>query len=236
MRWFVMMVCVLAAAPAAAQSTYVGASVTGDIVRFGKVETEGAISRALAVVDVSRDGEAIGFGVTAGRALGERWGVELEFARSGEIENEFSRSLAASPTLPIIPGLILPTPFPPLPGPDIQIETETELRLTTLSALLWARQELGERVELAFLGGVSFIHSDLESRLNITGRGLALIAPFPLETTSTEFHTGPAAGVDAIIKFGDRTAVVAGVRLIGLPGESLGGWLIRPSAGVRWRF
>ena len=47
MRWFVAFLCVLVAAPAAAQSTYVGAAVVGDISRFSKVDVDD-VSRATA--------------------------------------------------------------------------------------------------------------------------------------------------------------------------------------------
>ena len=77
------LLCVLLATPAAAQSTYIGGSLVGDIARFGKVEPDETFLRLLPPDDSSIDGETLGFGITAGRALGEQWGVELEFVRSG---------------------------------------------------------------------------------------------------------------------------------------------------------
>src|SRR5262245_53929116 len=77
----------LAVAPgsASAQSTYVGAALVGDVLRSTHTEfTSGP--------DNSTDGEAIGFALRVGTPLGSRWGIELEFARPGEIESEFSGS------------------------------------------------------------------------------------------------------------------------------------------------
>ena len=62
---------------AQAQSTYVGASVLADIARFssgGFGESSGA--------------EAFGGAIRVGTGVTERWGIDLEFTRPGEIEQE----------------------------------------------------------------------------------------------------------------------------------------------------
>src|SRR5688500_5865962 len=70
-----------AAMPAFAQSTYVSASVTGDIVRFSGSEVAG-------INGTPGSGEAIGFALRVGTPLGTAWGVEAEFARPSEITTE----------------------------------------------------------------------------------------------------------------------------------------------------
>ena len=228
---------VLVATPAAAQSTYIGGSLVGDIARFGKLETGDTFSRLVPPADSSIDGETLGFGITAGRALGERWGVELEFVRSGEIENRSTRRLGpilipTLPTLPTLPGLpgTIPIPFP-----DFEIELETELQHTTIGALAWVRHDVGDRMELSYLGGISFIRSELESHIGVNDPRFDILSLVP-ESKAIEYQAGPAVGIDASFKFGDHVAVVTGLRMLALTAESRSGWLIRPAAGVRWRF
>src|SRR5687768_14990405 len=89
-----------------AQSAYVGASVFGDIVR-----SSGSSS---VVTERSGSGEAIGFTVRAGTPLGDRWGVELEFARPSEIEESAENSILPLLTVDralLPPGVTLPPPF-----------------------------------------------------------------------------------------------------------------------------
>lgn len=237
MRWYVAVVAVLwLAAPADAQSTYVGASLVYDLARFSKVDVDNDFAR-VAIPPSSMDGEALGFNVKIGRALGERWGVELEFARSGKFEQR-SRPFAI-PALPVVipatplPGL--PTVFPPIP--IFEFELETEQRYSSVAALLWVRQEIGDRVELAYLGGVAFNRSEIEQEFRFIDtrliQGASFLAP---ESETVEHGVGPVIGLEADIKVGEHAALTTGVRLHGANVSERNGWLIRPLVGLRWRF
>ena len=234
MRWCFAVFALLALAmPAAAQSTYVGASLVGDIARFSKVDVDDDVARVATSLS-SMDGEALGFNVKIGRSLGERWGVEFEFARSGEIEHrQWEFATPASPRLPTLPGL--PVVLPPIP--DFGFELEAEQQHTSFATLLWVRQELGDRVELAYLGGLAFSRVEVDQDLQITDDRLAQWALSILPNYTTVDHgVGPAVGLEAEIKFGDHAAATAGVRLHGTNVAGRNGWLIRPLAGLRWRF
>jgi len=230
MRWCVAVGTVLfLAAPAAAQPTYVGASLVGDVARFSGIDVDDDRLR-LAEAASSLDGEALGFNAKVGRGLGEHWGVELEFFRSGQIEN--SSRLPAVITLPL-PGLD-PVIFPP---PNFEFESTTAHQHTGLAALLWLRQELGDRVEIAYLGGAAFSRAETERNLLVTDprfvQSALSIAP---NYAAVELGVGPAVGLEADIKFGDHAALTTGVRLHGTNVGGRHGWLIRPLAGLRWRF
>jgi hypothetical protein len=225
MRSTLLTICVLAAAPAFAQSTTITASLTGDVIRSTRSET-----RPAPLVDLSTiDGEALGFNVAVARAIGDRWGVAIEFGRTGEIETrrqvEFDPRISARPSL-VPPGI---------PIPDFSFVSTSELELTLVSALAWAKHDAGERVELSYAAGITFSQSESERDFEITDPRLAIWAvPAGLETT--EYRYSPVVGMDAAIELTDRTAVTAGVRLHGIEVQGVSGWLVRPAVGVRWSF
>ncbi len=230
MRSWIAVVALLAlSSPAAAQSTYLGASLVGDVMRFSKAEIDDDLPRGVSE-PASIDGEALGFNIRVGRSLGQRWGAEFDFARSGEIENT-RRQFA----IPAVPRPELPVILPPIP--DFEFEIETEHQRTSYAALLWMRQEIGDRIELAYLGGVGFHRAETEQDFEITDTRLIqwarAIAP---NYTTIEYNVGPAVGLEADIKIGEHIALTAGVRLHGANVSGRNGWLIRPLAGVRWRF
>jgi len=231
----VLMMCLAVAAPAAAQTTYVSGSLIGEFSRFGGVDIdEDDLRRVTGIEPLSRDGETIGFDVRIGRGLGERWGVELAFARGGRSERRETQAFAS------IVGSVTPIITPTLPGgsptiptvvfPDFELLTERQH--TTIDVGTWLRQELGERVDLAFLGGISFSRLDAEEQFLITDPRLAVFSPFSSEIETVHYGVGPVVGAETIVELSDRLALTAGARLHGVGG----GWLIRPSVGVRWQF
>ena len=211
-----------AAADVDAQTAYVGASLFGDIVRVGG-------TRTVLSGDVSPGGEALGFTVRVGTPLAERWGVEAEFARPAEIEDERANDilpLALIESLP--PGVSLPTGlFPPF-------SRRTTYRNTTISTGAWVRQGLSARASLVYLGGLGYYRSEREVALSFDPR--ALIAPLPAilpyETETVMYGVKPFAGLEARIDMGGRAQLVPGIRLHGIDG----GWLVRPGIGVNWMF
>lgn len=216
----VLCALVAAAAPASAQSTYVGASLVGDIARFNSVEYDDEGGRRRGPGQRTADDVALGFNLTIGRGLGERWGVELEWARSGVFERT--------------DGVAVPALFPESVDPRYGFEYESEVRHTSLAVLGWVRQDLGRRVELAYLAGVSF--NQVRSQHDYDGPVIQIFPPVVIpgfETTS--YGVGPIVGVEAAVRVG-VAAVTTGVRLQSVEGAGGTGWLIRPNVGLRWRF
>ena len=237
MRVFVVLTCLLIAAPAAAQSTSIGVTANWDIARFGRVEIDD-IASIVGVPEESLDGEALGFGVSLRRAIGENWGVAFEYGHSGEIEN--STRQRVSPlragevfTIPGLPPIgQLPTILPPIL--NFEYELRTEQQHQSFGALAWVRHEAGDRVDLSYTGGVTFVRSEFEREFTITDPRLAIfLAPQNLSTV--EFGVSAAVGIDDDIELTDHTAFTGGVRLQGL-GGGRSGWWIRPAVGVRWTF
>ena len=217
----VTLVLVALATPAAAQSTYLGAALIVDVARYDRT----AVEQPTFTLDMpSTDGEALGLGVQIGRAIGDRWGVEFEFARAGEIENGHSRVVAAA------------TQFAALPAPDFAYDIETRHRTTSYGALAWVRQGLGERVDLTFLGGVVFTRVEVEQRLDVTDDRLAQWISVVPTISGIEHATAPAVGLQAAFKLNASAAVTMGLRLQGASVMDRGGWLLRPSTGIRWTF
>src|SRR5688572_478044 len=77
----IVLLCVCLAEPARAQSAYVVGSLAAEISRSSRAETVGFETP-------SGDGEVLGGSLRAGTSLGDRWGVELEFARGATSEQE----------------------------------------------------------------------------------------------------------------------------------------------------
>ena len=222
------------ASPAAAQTTYVAGSFLGELSRFGGVDVDddnGASSVVSSTVEnLSRDGESVGFDLRVGRGLGERWGIELAFARGGSVEHVQTNRLFGRNDLPgLIPGL---PSLPILPLPEVEFERRFAEQHTTIDTVAWFRQDLGERVALAFLGGASFHRHSTEQSFRVTDPRLAIYATFPAAIEALDYGVGPVVGAETLIKFGDHAAITGGVRLHAVGG----GWLIRPSAGLRWTF
>jgi hypothetical protein len=224
-----MRVCVLffllfaIATPTTAQSTYVGASLVGDIARFNKIDYDDDAFRQVYGGDISSDGEALGFNVKVGRELGDRWGVELEFARTGTFESR---------TTAVLPAVVAERLDVIVPG--FGFEYESERAHTMIAAQGWVRQELGNRVELAYLAGISFNRVDIEQEF--AGPRILIYPPVAVPSYDvTSYGVGPTVGIEAAVKFG-RAAVTTGVRLQSALNSGGSGWLIRPNVGMRWTF
>jgi hypothetical protein len=208
-------------APAGAQSTYVGASLTGDIVRTSHVETD--------LFDVPGGGEALGFAVRVGRAIGSNWGVELEYARPSMIEHgaelPVPLPLASFEALTQLAGT--GTAFPsiyPIPG-----SFETRERHATLSTVAWVTQNLSARVALVYLGGLGFNRLEREYGYDVVIAGAPIAFP---STRTIEYSTRPVVGFESWIGLTDHLTLIPSVRLHGIQD----GWLLRPSGGLAWSF
>lgn len=231
----VIAVAVLAAIgrPAGAQGAYVSASLTGDVLRLDRVEASGR--------DQSNSGEALGFALRIGTELGTRWGVELEFLRPSEIETEFNPGvvpLAADTSRSLTFIDLTSAGATSLVYPSFSYRIQTRQRNTTLSAALWARQQVSSGVSLVYLGGVGFHHRTQEATITFTPTpvvpgipSIPIVLP-PSVSSATTYDAGPFAGVEARIGMTSHVQLVPGVRLHGIAG----GWLLRPSVGLGWSF
>jgi hypothetical protein len=216
------------AKPASAQG-YVGASVLGDIARFNEYDSGGGR-------EASGSGEAVGFALRLGSAIGSRWGVELEFARPSVIEEEFSPpylltttvttgSVPPSVGLPVLPDVIFP----------YSIRTEARQRNTTLSTSVWIGQPVTKRFGLKYLAGIAFGRTSQD--IDIVYEPIPRLAPVitvPARASSsaTTYDVGPFVGVEGEIGLTEHVQLVPGFRLHGVEG----GWLLRPSVGLGWNF
>lgn len=213
---------VLGPVAASAQGPYIGASVFGDIVRT--THTDGGFDTT------TGSGEAVGFALKAGTALGSNWGVELEFARPSVIksaENVVFPAYAAPLSAAEVAALtqVVPTIYPPIF--PIPIALETRDRHTTLSAVLWAMQSVSNRVSLVYLGGVAFNRFEREY-----GYAFDFLPSLFSRSKTTTYSTQPVVGFESWIGLTDRVTVMPGVRLLGIQE----GWSVRPSIGIGWSF
>lgn len=222
-----MMSC--GATAAFAQGSYVSAAVLADIVRATHTDYPGAPEET--------GGEAIGFALRAGTPLGGFWGVEVEFARPGQIEAEtqFGPISIANPPIALDPlgGLTMRSPL----IPPFSYEVETRERNTTLSAALWLQQQLTARFAMVYLGGVAFSRSEFESDVRFaplfTGLPIGgLVTLPPARTESIVYGVQPVVGVESRIDMTGQARLVPGLRMQASDGR----WFIRPSVGIAWTF
>jgi hypothetical protein len=229
----VILLLALAPGSVLAQSTYVGAALMGDVLRSTHTELANG-------PDNSTDGEAIGFTLRVGTPLGSRWGIELEFARPGEIESEFSGSIPLASGIDFValtqisrvpPDVTLPQIFPPI----LPYRLRSAQRHSTLSTSVWFNQSLSPRVALVYLAGIGFYRATYESdsRFEILPAINTVPTGFPSITTKTvNYGVRPLAGLEARIKMTDQLDLVPGIRLHGLENA----WLLRPAVGLAWNF
>jgi hypothetical protein len=212
---------------AAAQTPYVGASFVGEVVRVSGTRSGGD----------SGNGETFGAALRAGVPLGSQWGVELEFARTGEIEASPGVFLAGGGfSFESSLGAAISPAIRPIP------RFSSERRLTTIATLAWWNHEVTDRIALAYLGGVSFTRADLEVEIDfdfpvplpVPSPGLPLPIPQPIRTRSETV----SYAADVVVGFEGRIGMTEHLRLV--PGirmqTAVGGWSIRPGVGLQWRF
>lgn len=228
---------VLLAAPAFAQSAYVAGAVGADVFRPGRVEARGGD-------DLTAGGEAVAFSLRVGTAITDRWGVELGLTRPAEIEHEVQRGfpvpLLAGQRTPIVFSFVS---FVSASGgiaiPVFESTLHFERRNTTLDAVAWVAQTVSDRVDLVYLGGVAFnrVVEDLAfgsaPARNVIG-GIPTI--LPTSTRTITYGVGPVVGIDARLDLTDHVMLVPGIRLQGIGRNAASGWLLRPSVGLGWRF
>jgi hypothetical protein len=219
-----------------AQSAYVGGAIAAEVVRTSSTRSGGTTYD-------SGSGEAFGGAIRVGTFITERVGVELEYFRPGELESD-----ADAIIYPVSPadigtlsysfngGAVVPSgvdSFVPYFSQTMRVRT------STTSALLTARQPLGGRVELVYLGGVGFSRVVRESEY---GYGFPRIAApvgsiFPsFSERTTQYAAGPVVGVEVRAGMTEHAQLVAGLRVHTLGQAVVDGWMLRPSVGLTWKF
>jgi len=213
--------------PASGQSVYVAGAIGAEIVRTSSTELGGSTFDA-------GSGEAFAGAIRVGTSITQRFGVELEFFRPGEIDSRFDSPIAWSETLVGVGPANLP---PGITFPSL-IEQRNRVRTTTTSALVFVRQPLGSRFELAYLGGVGFSRVVREIEVGFPG-GIPLplsILPRSYSTRATQYAAGPVVGAEMRAGMTEHMQLVAGVRMHALGQSAVDGWMIRPNVGLAWKF
>ena len=230
-RLAITVASVLCAVAASAQGVYVGGAIGAEVVRTSSTETGGSTFNI-------GSGEAFAGAIRVGAVITEHIGVELEFFRPGEIEGDSGGLIyLAAADLPVSPVPVPPGSLGAYTFPSI-IGQSTRVRATTMSALLVARQPLGERVELAYLGGVGFSRVVREFEFAFP-RGILPANPsiaLPVSTRTTQYAAGPVVGVEVRAGMTEHAQMVAGLRLHALGQSVVDGWMIRPTVGLAWKF
>ena len=136
------------------------------------------------------------------------------------------------------PGGIIGGPLPDFGFPSIISQT-TRVRTTTTSALVYARQPLGSRFELVYLGGVGFSRVVREIEFGFPRVIVPLppgILPQSYSTRTTQYAAGPVVGVEMRAGMTEHMQLVAGLRVHTVGQSVVDGWMIRPSVGLAWKF
>jgi len=214
------------AASTAAQTSYIGASLTGDIVRMTHTESG-------SFTDNTGSGEAIGFALRVGTPIGANWGVELEFARPSVVKSQgeavyplFGAPVGEGQPQDVLDLVALaPVVYPPIfPVP---LHYETRDRHTTVSTTLWALQNLSQRVALVYLGGIAFNRFEREYGYTFN------FAPESTSFSRTIMYSArPVVGFESWIGLTEHVTLIPSLRLHGIEE----GWLMRTGVGIAWSF
>lgn len=206
---------------AAAQSPYVGAAVLADVVRSSGTRDQ-----------QPGNGETIGGALRVGTSLGGRWGVDLEFVRSGETTWRPDVTILANVTSRVRDVVGPAARIGIVPTPNIEVESQ----LSTLTTSLWVRQQVNDRFSLVYLGGVVFSRTAIETEIEYDPIDLprfALTLPTGLfADEAVLYDSGVSLGLDGDIRMTDHVRLVPGLRMLAIESQ----WLVRPSVGLHWRF
>ena len=121
-------------------------------------------------------------------------------------------------------------------GRDVEIRTQYANRLTTWSALAGVRGAPAGRLQLTYLGGLTFFH--MTRRITPESQPVILQpAPPPIVSTTHDNVAGPVVGVVAAVRAARHVAVVFLVRAHALTvSTDLSGFIVRPGMAVQVSF
>jgi hypothetical protein len=218
----------LVAVAAGAQSPYVGGTIGADVSRFSQATSNVASSE-------SGDSEVISGSLRVGTSLGQNWGVELEFVRSGQSRGQVPPPIYYSPlasganSFTVVPAGVSSIAFP-VGG----FQTDVRQSHYDFDTVAWVRQGAGSKVDLVYVAGVAFSHRRVEISQTFPTVIRALL-PVPggaFRTTAIDYSARPLVGAEARIGLTSHVRLIPGLRLQGLAD----GWLLRPYAGLGWFF
>jgi len=233
-RAAIVLLCSLIAAPAFAQSAYVVGSIGAELTRWSRVESVGFDSPG-------GDGEVFGGSLRVGTSLGDRWGVELEFARAAAVEDETT----------LDPRILQPLSFTFSSGNGgvtsagasriapiaLRYSLRMRERNPTVSTVAWIRQRAGNSVDLVYVGGAAFTRSTSEQETSFSSVTLLPgFAPSSQPIRTTQYGVSPLVGMEARVRLTEHVRLVPSVRLHGLSGQRGNGWLTRAGVGLGWFF
>jgi hypothetical protein len=217
----------LVAASARAQSPYVGGTIGADVSRFSHAGSNIGSSE-------SGDSEVVSGSLRVGTSVGQNWGVELEFVRSGRSHGQVPRV-----PVPLATGVTsfgLPSGVPGVPTVTFigGFQTDVRQRHFDFDTVAWVRQRAGGSVDLVYVGGVAFSHQriDITQTFPTVIRALLPIPGGTFRTTVVDYSVRPLVGAEARIGLTSHVRLMPGLRVQGLEG----GWLLRPYAGLGWFF
>lgn len=192
------------AQPPARRGTYVGASLIGDIKRFSGDVTETVL-----------DGQASGGGVVIGTALHPRWDLQLGVdvprftAASRDRKVTFQRKV-------------------------ITLQSITENRTVSVATLLRFRGARLGRVEIGYLGGLSFVRLERDFHTEAPPNTPSSLIPRP--AASVAYAAGPTLGIDARLDLASHLSVVPALHATAFSASDMSGVLLRPGVSLRWTF
>jgi hypothetical protein len=235
------MASVLWAGPVCAQSAYVAGAIGAEMIKTTTVKSGGSTFD-------NGSGDALAGAIRVGAFIAPRFGVELEFFRPGTIDTDFSNG----PVYPVdfigsassvswssqtITSGGVSSDLYSVVAPSF-LSQKTRVRTTTTSALVFARQSLGSRVDLVYLGGIGFSRVVRDVEYGFPQLLTPLIRPIARSYSSrtTQYGAGPVVGVEGRIAMTEHARLVAGVRLHTVGQSLVDGWLVRPSVGLAWMF
>jgi hypothetical protein len=228
----IALLLLLAAAPARAQSVYVAGSIGADVSRVNHTNSNVYASSS------SSGDETISGSLRVGTAVGQNWGVELEFVHSGRSHIETvpgvlpvlaSYAVALAPTAAMPASISASSSIAPI----AYYQTDVRRTHSDLDGVIWARQRVGGSVDLVYIGGIVFSRERVEVTQNFPT--IRLFAPVPngmFRSTVISYGTRPLAGIEARVRFTSHVSLLPGVRMQGIAD----GWLIRPYVGLGWFF
>lgn len=199
-----------------AQSPYVAGTIGADVSRSSHAESNVSPT-------ASSDSEVISGSLRVGTSVGQNWGVELEFVRSGR-----SRSQPPVSILPLPAGVLPPN----MPSPIGVFQTDVRRNHSDFDAVAWARQRVSGSVDLVYLGGIAFSRERIEITQTFPTVIRLLVPGGVFRTTSVTYGTRPLVGAEARIALTSHVRLLPGLRIQG----QAGGWLLRPYAGLGWFF
>lgn len=230
-RKVLVCVFVLVAASARAQTPYVAGTIGADVSRSS--HTESNFNRS-----TSTDSEVLSGSLRVGTSVGENWGVDVEFLRSGESHDRIpigiSPLAAGGVNLSQLSTLIPGTSLAAIALPIAAFDSDVRRTRMDFDTAAWVRQHVSGSVDLVYLGGLAFSRQRIEiSQTLPTIAGL--FAPVPggaFRTTTIDYGTHPLVGAEARIGLTSHMRLIPGIRLQGIAN----GWLLRPYAGLGWFF